>query len=72
MLNLVSVSECYRNLNDSPKSKYLCYTDTSSHSWSLDHLHASLHLSDATILNVTSRRSELIPQKAVRYEVRVE
>ncbi|PFX25178.1 Cation channel sperm-associated protein subunit gamma [Stylophora pistillata] len=43
--------------------------DTSLHSWSLEHLRASLHLSDATILNLTSRRSELVPQKAVRYEI---
>lgn len=40
------------------------------HPWSLSHLQASLHVSDATVLNVTSLRTELIPQKAVKYAVR--
>ena len=48
----------------------LCYPETSAHSWSLTHLQASLRVSDATVLNMTSRRTELIPQKAVKYEVR--
>ena len=47
-----------------------CYPETSTHAWSLTHLQASLHVSDATVLNMTSRRTELIPQKTVKYEVR--
>ena len=47
-----------------------CYPDTNTHPWSLIHLQASLHVSDATVLTVTSLRTELIPQKAVKYEVR--
>lgn len=48
----------------------LCYPETCTHEWSLTHLQASLHVSDATVLNMTSRRTELIPQQAVKYEVR--
>lgn len=49
----------------------LCYPETSKHPWSLTHLQASLHVSDATALTVTSLRTELIPQKAVKYAVRL-
>lgn len=49
----------------------LCYPETSKHPWSLIHLQASLHVSDATALTVTSLRTELIPQKAVKYAVRL-
>ena len=48
----------------------LCYPETSTHPWNLTHLQASLHVSDATVLTVTSLRTELIPQKAVKYAVR--
>ena len=52
------------------KNDDLCCPETSMHPWSLSHLQASLHVSDATVLNVTSLRTELIPQKAVKYAVR--
>ncbi|CAH3111707.1 unnamed protein product [Porites lobata] len=43
--------------------------DTSEYAWSLVHLQASLHVSDTMFCNLTSQRTELIPQKAVKYEV---
>lgn len=52
------------------QNRDLCYPETCTHEWSLTHLQASLHVSDATVLNMTSRRTELIPQQAVKYEVR--
>jgi len=52
------------------KTDDLCYPESSTHRWNLAHLKASLHVSDATVLTVTSLRTELIPQKAVKYAVR--
>ncbi|KAJ7371019.1 hypothetical protein OS493_028176 [Desmophyllum pertusum] len=54
---------------------YLDYdfqVETSAHSWSLTHLQASLRVSDAKVLNMTSQRTELIPQKAVKYEMTIQ
>lgn len=50
--------------------KFRFYSDTSEYAWSLVHLQASLHASDTMFCNLTSQRTELIPQKAVKYEVR--
>ena len=52
------------------KNYDLCCPETSTHPWNLTHLQASLGVSDATVLTVTSLRTELIPQKAVKYAVR--
>lgn len=50
--------------------KFRFYSDASEYAWSLVHLQASLHVSDTMFCNLTSQRTELIPQKAVKYEVR--
>ena len=50
--------------------KFCLCSDTSEYAWSLVHLQASLQVSDTMFCNLTSQRTELIPQKAVKYEVR--
>ena len=50
--------------------KFCFYSGTSEYAGSLVHLQASLHVSDTMFCNLTSQRTELITQKAVKYEVR--
>ncbi|XP_048586067.1 cation channel sperm-associated auxiliary subunit gamma isoform X2 [Nematostella vectensis] len=43
--------------------------DNSAHSWTVEQLQISLHLSNASLINITSSRTELNTYNAVRFEV---
>ncbi|KAK3743026.1 hypothetical protein QZH41_009277, partial [Actinostola sp. cb2023] len=51
---------------------YVETVETSRHSWTMDHLRVSFYISHPSFINVTSSRKELLPFKAVKYQVTVQ
>lgn len=69
-LRMLSIDNINRSRMSYTLKDDFCYPETNRHPWSLTHLQASLYVSDAKVLKMTSLRTELIPQRAVKYEVR--
>lgn len=69
-LRMLSIDNIKRSRMSYTLKDDFCYPETNRHPWSLTHLQASLYVSDAKVLKMTSLRTELIPQRAVKYEVR--